>query len=57
MLSEERKRETQVNIRLSLVELSMLSELEIVTGENKSVMVRRWIRTAYKKECPKSMKL
>lgn len=50
MTDTDRERAIQVNIRLSPAEYKLLTKLEEWTGDNRSALIRRWIRAEHKRE-------
>lgn len=48
---QDRKRDEQINVRLSVQERELLDALITETGEGHSVLVRRWIRREHKRLC------
>lgn len=51
MSEQERKRDEQINVRLSVAERELLDALIEATGEGHSVLIRRWIRREHKRLC------
>ena len=51
----DRRRTNQVNFRLSDDELTLLTQLEALTGETRSILLRRLIRREHRAETRKGM--
>lgn len=54
-MADERKRPMQVNFRLSRDEYQLLIQLEALTGETRSILLRRLIKREHRSETRKNM--
>ena len=54
-MADERKRPMQVNFRLSRGEYKLLEQLEGLTGETRSILLRRLIKHAHRTESRRAM--